>query len=422
MSEQRARPSVARYGEVLSDRVTGRLLAAATVSAIGDFIGNGALIVLAFERAGGRAVGAAGFLAATGIGAVAMAVLGGPLLDRVPRRRGLVVAEVAGAAAVLLALVGPGLWPLYVAALVLGLRRSAEVSIRHGLLADAVPDRMRSGLLGALGTTDQLGQVLGYLAGASLAVTLGAEVALLLDLVTFVVAALVLMRLAGGAGARPVHAPSFTAGWRGIFGHRQLRLLCLLISASAAASALPETLAPAAVGSDDPWLPVVLAAGPAGGVLGFLVAGRIEAINRFAGQLVHLTLFGALVAFGALASGALGFTLVNVAAGAGSAWILGPQVSFVRLADQRHVAQIAATMAAVVMVAEGAWVLVAGLVADAFGVHTAYLGAAVVVLGAAVVGWTIHLRRGGGRTRFDLAPDGVLPADGPSARDLERAG
>lgn len=421
MPDQRRR-SVARYAEVLSDRLTGRLLAAATVSAVGDFIGSGALIILAYERAGGRAVGAAGFLAATGMGAVGMAVLGGPLLDRVPRRRGLVGAEVTGAIAVLLALLGPGLWPIYVSAFLLGLRRSAEVSIRHGMLADAVPDRLRSGLLAALGTTDQFGQVLGFLAGASLAVTLGADVALVLDLVTFVVAAVVLTRLTGPTSQRHGHAPSFTAGWRGIFGHRQLRLLCLLISASAAASALPETLAPAAVGSDDPWLPVVLAAGPAGGVIGFLVAGRIEGVNRFVGQLVHLTLFGVLVSLGALASGALGFTLVNIAAGAGSAWILGPQVSFVRLADQRHVAQIAATMAAVVMVAEGGWVLVAGAVADAAGVHAAYLGAAGVVLAAAVVGWTVHLRRGDDRAVYDIVPSGVLSLDGATARDFERAG
>ena len=407
-----ARGTVAGYREVLADATTRRLLGASVISVLGDFVGGGALLVLAYERSGGRAVAAAGFLAATGVGGLAMAVLGAPMLDRIPRRQGLVGSEVAGALAILLPLVLPALWPMYTAAFVLGARRSAEVAIRHGVLADAVTERLRSGLIGLLGTSDQLGQVIGYLTGASMAVLIGARTALALDLLTFVAGAMILLGLHVPARTHPAHPPSLMAGWHAIFRHPQLRLLAVLVAASAAASALPESLAAAAVGGDSPWLPLVLAAGPAGGVIGFLVAGRLRATTVFAGQLTHLAAYGVVVMLGVLASGPLGFGLVNVGAGAGAAWIIGPQVSFVRLAPAPRVSQIMASMTALVMIAEGSWVLVAGAVADALGVQAAYLFASAVILASAIVGWTVHLRRGDQRTSWDpTTPTAPTPAD-----------
>ncbi len=404
---------VAGYREVLADRTTRRLLQASVVSAMGDFVGAGALLVLAYQRAGGRSVGAAGFLAATGAGSLAVALVGGPLLDRLPRRGGLIGAELTGAAALLLPLTIPALWPTYVAAFILGVRRSATVSIRHGVLADAVPERVRSGLLGLMGTTDQLGQVVGYATGATLAVAWGATVALGLDLATFLVGAAVLAGLVLPPRRHAEDRASVTAGWVGIFTHPQLRLLALLVIASAAASALPETLANAAVGSDNPWLPVVLAAGPAGGVIGYVVAGRLASTTRFAGQLTHLTLFGIVVVFGAWAGGPVGYTVVNVAAGAGAAWIIGPQVAFIRLAPQNRISQIMASMVALVMLSEGAWVLAAGAVADSYGVATAYVAAACVITVSALAGWAVHLRRGRDRHRWDPPRGSRALADVP---------
>lgn len=423
------RATVAGYREVLANATTRRLLTASVISVVGDFVGGGALLVLAYERSGGRAVAAAGFLAATGVGGLAVAVVGAPVLDRIPRRAGLVGAELLGACALVLPLALPGLWPMYAAALVLGARRSVEVAIRHGVLADAVPDRLRSGLLGLLGITDQLGQVIGYATGATMAVVIGARTALVLDLGTFLAGALVLARLVVPPRQEPTTTASIMAGWQGIFGHPQLRLLAVLVAASAAASALPESLAPAAVGADSPWLPVVLAAGPAGGVVGFLVAGRLASTTTFTGQLVHLTLYGAVVTFGAVVGGPVGFTVVNVGAGAGAAWIIGPQVTFVRLAPSRHMAQVMASMTALVMLAEGGWVVVSGLIADAAGVGAAYLVAAAAVLAAATMGWAVHLRRGDDRGVHDPDPDGAPPSPerlaeltAPVASRLEQAG
>lgn len=394
----------ATYRDVVADPVTGRLFWAGMVSAVGDFVGTGALLVLAFERAGGRAVGAAGFLAAAGAGSLVVALVGGPLLDRMPRRGGLVGTEVVGAAAIVLPLLLAGLWPTYLAAFLLGAMRSSAVSLRHGVLADAVPERLRTGLLALFGTTDQFSQVIGFATGASLAVGLGARVALSLDLVTFVVGAMILAGLTVPSRHEDADRSTLSSGWTTLFGHPQLRLLTLLVMLSTAATALPETLATAAVGTSSPWLPVVLAAGPAGGVLGYAVAGRMRSTLRFQGQLAHLTLFGAVVATGALVSGPIGLTLVNVGAGAGAAWIVGPQVAFVRLAPAARISQVMAAMVALVVMTEGAWVLLAGVAADRYGIRTAYGLAAAVVSVAAVAGWLVHARRGQDRERWDPEP------------------
>lgn len=405
--------NVAGYREVLSNSTTRRLLLASVVSTLGDFVGAGALLVLAYDRSGGLAIAGAGLVAATGAGSLTVSLLGGPTLDRLDRRRGLVGAEIVSAAAIVLPLVVTILWPIYIAAFVLGAGRATTVSLRHGVLADAVPERLRSGLLGLMGTSDQAGQVLGYASGAWLAVGLTARLALGLDLITFVVGAIVLTGLSVPPRARGDDHVSVLAGWRAIAGHPQLRLLAVLIAASAAASAMPETLAPLVVGEDSSWLPLVMAAGPAGGVLGFVVAGRLHSTTLFGGQLVHLSMYGAVVALGTVVAGPVGFTLVNVGAGAGAAWLIGPQVTFIRLAPTQHIAQISASMLALVMLSEGGWILLGGAVADRFGVATAYGAGSIVVLAAAIVGWGVHLRRGDDRHRWDPDADTA-----PAAYDI----
>lgn len=391
---------VAGYRDVVAHRTTRRLLVASVVSSLGDFVGSGALLVLAYERAGAAAVGPAAFLAATGAGSLLIAFGGSGHLDRVSRRSGLVVSELVGALALLLPVVVPTLWSLLVAAFVIGLVRSAGAGFRHGVLADGVPERLRSGLLGLIGTADQLGQVIGYVAGSALALGIGAGVALGLDAATFVVAAAVLAGLRDDRPGRGA-AASPLLGLRTILSHPQLRLLTVLVVVSTAASALPETLATSVVGTDDPRLPFVLAAGPAGGVLGYAVAGRLATTTRFTGQLVHLTLLAVATLAGLLADGPLSWLAVNVAVGTGAAWIVGPQVAFVRLAPPERMAQVTTVMVALVATTEGLWVLLAGVIADTAGPVAAYGGAGAVVLAGSMAGWVVRARRGADGRSFD---------------------
>lgn len=109
---------------------------------------------------------------------------------------------------------------------------------------------------------------------------------------------------------------------------------------------------------------------------------------------MHLTLLAVATLAGLLADGPLSWLAVNVAVGTGAAWIVGPQVSFVRLAPPQRMAQVTTVMVALVATTEGLWVLLAGVIADTAGPVVAYGGAGAVVLAGVVAGWVVRARRG----------------------------
>lgn len=383
----------ASYRDVLRHRTTQRLWLATAVSVLGDFVGAGALLVLAYERAGDAAIGPAALLAATAVGSLAVALFGGPTLDRLSRREALTGVQALGAVAILLPVLVEGLPVILAVAVVLGGVRAAAASLRHGVLADSVSDHLRAGFLALGGATEQIGQVAGYVIGAGIAVHIGAAAALQLDAASFALGAFILWT-AGLPDERRLERPRDLAeGWRVIFTHPHLRVIALLVFASTAVSALPEMLAASAVGDAEGWLPLVLAAGPAGTAIGILVAGRAPGTHTFRGQLRHLSAFGAFALTATLADGPLSYVIANLFIGAGAAWILGPQVTFVRLGPPRSMAQVTATMVALIMAGEGLSTVLFGLVADQRGVPAAYGAGGLVVVATAIVGWGVFRRR-----------------------------
>lgn len=384
----------ASYRAVLRERTTQRLWLATAVSVLGDFIGAGALLVLAYERSGEQALGPAALLAATAVGSLSVAVFAGPTLDRLSRREALTGVQVIGSGAILIPVLVDGLAVILGAAVLLGAVRAAAASLRHGVLADSVSDHLRAGFLALGGATDQVGQVAGYVIGAAIAVHIGASAALQLDAASFALGALILWTAGLPDERRPdKRARDLGEGWRVIFTHPHLRVIALLVFASTAVSALPEMLAASAVAEAPNWLPVVLAAGPAGTAIGMLVGGRAPGTQTFRGQLRHLTAFGTFALLATLADGPVAFALANLLIGAGAAWILGPQVTFVRLGPPRSMAQVTAAMVAFTMAGEGLSTVLFGLVADRQGVAAAYGAAGLVVMATAAVGWGIYRRR-----------------------------
>jgi predicted MFS family arabinose efflux permease len=363
------------------------------VSVLGDFIGAGALLLLAYDRAGQQAVGAAGIFAATAVGSLVVALFGGAVLDRLSRRGGLVGGQLVGALALFAPLTLDGLAPIYGAAVVLGMTRATTAALRQGALADAVPDRLRMGLVAMLGANDQFAQVIGYALGAGFAVAVGPDVALWIDMGSFLVGAALLATAALPGRPASTATPSLTRGWRTIFGHPHLRVLALLVGASALTTALPESMAVVAGGDRSSWVPAIMAAGPAGTGIGFLIGGRLKLSDRFEGQLGHVTFFGGALLLGLLADSAVSWVAINVLIGVGASWVIGPQVAFIRLAPNDRMAQVTATMFAIVMAAEGAGTLILGTVADAAGVNIAYGIAGAVVLAAAAGGWLVRAQR-----------------------------
>src|ERR1022692_1403500 len=240
-----------RYRAVLSDPIAGRLFAAATISYLGDFVGLGALLLIGYNRSGGQALGSAAVFGVQAIPAFIASAAIGPWLDRIPRRPGMVWLCLTGAAALALPIALPGLWPVLGAAAIIGAVRTVFNSLRTGSIADGVPRDLRGRLVALMTVSNQVCEVLGYLAGAAVAIATGAVPALTADAATFVAAAVLISGLRLPAMSRSRQRSSMTTGIRAIFGDRTLAVLAPVAWIGLSLGALPQTLAAAALSRTD---------------------------------------------------------------------------------------------------------------------------------------------------------------------------
>lgn len=377
------------YSAALRVPVVRRLVGATTASVVGDYLGVGALLVMAVERTGGSAVGAAGVFAAAVPVTVAVGTLGGPLLDRVRRVPALVTLELLGALLICLPLVVDGAGIIYLTAALLAGQRTATGAVRQGVIAAGVATVHRPALIALGNTIDQGAQVIGYLTGAALVLAVSAEAALLLDAGSFVLAALLLLGIKLGArdGTGSDEGPaSFSTGLRIILRQPVLLLFAVLTILTATSGALPETLAPTIVPDDDRLTPLLLAAAPFGQAITIVILGRTRIVARPWFQLGHLAVLGAALLLAAAAPNASSLVAANVLVGVGVAWILGPQLTFLRRTPTARMAQVAGLMWAAIAAAEGGGSLLYGALADRYGTSSAYGVAGIVLALTAVAG------------------------------------
>lgn len=380
------------YRDTIRHPIGGRLFWSALVSELGDYIAIGALLLLAYERSGGRVVGPAALFAIQALPALVSGALAGSWLDQIPRRPALVVGLLGGAPALLLPVVLPGLAPVLAAAAGLGIVRVVTASVRSGVIAEAVPEESRGNLIALLNTTDLSSQVVGYLTGGAVAVAVGAVPALAVDAGTFVVAAIIMATLPLPPPRPREGRPPVTQGIREIWRNPVLRLIALLVWVSVLTTALPEALAVGVTDGEGFWTPIVLAAGPAGTAVTALFLGRYRGIERPSFQITHLSWYALAFAIAALGQTSAWFAVANLLIGSGSAWLLGPQTLFVRVAPPERMAQVTATMIAVIIAAEGVGTLVFATIADARSVADAYWVAGLLLLVTAVAGWVVKER------------------------------
>jgi MFS family permease len=391
MAERAGRGRDAALGYRLALRVplVRRLWTATAASVVGDYVGQGALLLLAADRAG-AALAAAVVLAVGVVPTLLTGVVAGPWLDRVPRVRALVSLQLAGGAIICLPVLLDGLAVVYTTAALLAVVRTATIAVRSGAMAEGLEDQHRGPLVALLSTTDQAGQVVGYLTGASLYVLLGTDVALLVDAASFVLGALVLMTVRLPApGPRPPRLP-VQGGLMLIGRDPVLRLLAVLVAATGAVSSLPEVLAP--IAADDAWRPLVLAAAPLGQAVAMTLIGRTRQVRRPSIQLVHLAWLVLALAITSAGRGPAWVAFGNLLIGTGVAWIVGPQLTFLRLAPPARMAQITAAMVALLATADGLGSLAFARIADVAGVPTAYRAAGAMLLVVAVAGWLVKER------------------------------
>ncbi|MFI5832266.1 hypothetical protein ACIA5A_01120 [Micromonospora sp. NPDC051300] len=369
------------YRALFRHPVAARLLIARGISELGDFIGLAALLLLAYDQTD-SVLGPAAVYAARMLPALLVATVFSGWLD-VPSRRAMLVAlSLAGAALIAVPVVVPRPLPAILAAGLLGAVRASYSSVHVAVAAEAVAPPLRLPLFGLSAFANQSSQVVGLLAGASMTVALGPRLALVIDLVSFLVAAVVLAGLPVSPQEGRRRRPPATAGIRIIAGHPVLRTVGLLTLATVLSGALPETLAPDL--ADGGWRPVLLAASSFGGAVFVLVVGRRGWLSRVAGQVVAVRALGlALLLAGLLvALGAPVWTLAlaNAAIGAGAGWLIGAQATFARLAPPERMGQVEATMIASNIMFGGIGIFLLGGTAALFGPAAAYLAAGLVLL------------------------------------------
>jgi MFS family permease len=381
-----------QYRAVFTNHTAWRIWLAATISYFGDFVGLGALLLAGYSRSGGHPLGSAAVFGIQAVPAFVISVVIGPWLDHIPRRGGLITLSLLGGVAVALPIMFSGLWAVLVAAAGIGGIRTAFNSVRTGAIADGVPRTIRGRLVALLSTSNQVFEVVGYVAGSSIAIAVGTGSALATDAATFVIAAALLAGLRLPAASRSPRRASMTTGIRTIFADRTLALLVPVAWIGLSLGAVPQSLAAAELSKTERgWVPLALAAMAAGAAISATVVGRTRLSERILGQFGCMAASGAAFMVTAVAMRVDPRLVVagNLLVGLGFGWTVAAQTTFIHVIPVERIAHVTSTMIGSLIVLEGAGAVAAGAIAGAFGVPAAYLlgGGLLTVTALAAIGY-----------------------------------
>ena len=371
----------ARFREVFAVGEFRILWLAHVQSVVGDQLARVALSILVFDRTGSPAWAALTY-AMTILPNLAGGALLSGLADRFPRRQVMVAADAIRA--VLVAVMALPGQPIAVMVVLLGVVQVlfAPFSAARNAVVPRVLDGDRYVVgLAVMRTTDQLGMVVGFGAGAALVVALGTHTTLFLDAATFAVSALLVSlgvrphrSAAGDADVRTARRwwASVRAGFGLVMGDRRLRALVGLACVSGF-YVVPEGLAvpyAAQIHGGTAAVGFLLAANPVGAVVGMLTLKSVRPSWR-------VTLMGPLAVATCLvllptawapalaATAALVVTVVLwVANGLFSAYDMVAQSSFVQIVPDASRGQAIGLASAAMQGAQGLGVVIGGLVAD----------------------------------------------------------
>src|SRR4051794_28683070 len=217
----------------------------------------------------------------------------GPVVDRFPYKWVLIWSHLLRGACVLglmwLVLHGSPLWGMFVLLCLLELIGGASTASYIMLVTDLFEDRhlyARAVGLGAM--SEQFNQAIGLAVGGGLIALVGPETGLLIDLVTFVVAALVILfvvelRPVTGARGRGVRgfARDLSSAAGDLARHPVLARLVTLSAVACLGVVAPEALALPIAGRNG-WGGVLMASPIIGAVVGIVLIGRrdVQRQNR----------------------------------------------------------------------------------------------------------------------------------------------
>jgi MFS family permease len=275
------------FRDVFAVREYRAIFVAQVVNWLGEYLSRAAITVLVFQQTRSVLLSAASF-------AISYLpwIAGGPVLaavaERYPYKRVMVVCDLFRMTLIVLFII-PGL-PIGVMLIVLFLVMLASPptqAARSALLPLVLPRDRLVVAMAVNATTGQAAQVIGYLAGATLAAAANPRLAIGAVAVAYAISAILI-----GTGVKPrpaAHAGQRThllretgQGFVLVFGNRVLRSIAMLVISLTMFAIVPEGLAaawaaqvspnPATRGFDQG---MIMAAGPIGWVIGGLL------INRF---------------------------------------------------------------------------------------------------------------------------------------------
>ena len=399
------------------------LLAAYTVSTMGDQFARVALSILVFDR-----TASAGLTAFTYALTFLPDLVGGPLLaglaDRHPRRSVMIGFDVlrTGLVAVM-AIPGLSLPLVAVLLVVVQLAGAPATAARGALLPQLLPaDRYPAGQA-ALSASGQAAQVAGFAGGGVLVATIGTSGVLLADAGTFAASALL---VTFGIRSRPAAAAEtarhgwwsdISAGARLVATTPRLRILvafaCIsgvFIAGEALAAPYGEQLGggPTLVGS-------LLAGYAAGAVAGMVLIARLtERTRQRLLPVLPVLACVPLVACFAHLPATLVVTLF-VLSGMASCYQVTASTTFVRSVPDDRRGQAFGLAVTALKVSQGVGVALAGVVADSLPANTVVAAAGVFgVVAATTVGW--RWRR---QAVTDVTCASYLASDGESGPHVE---
>ncbi|MGW5669112.1 MFS transporter, partial [Micromonospora sp. NPDC003776] len=279
---------------LLAEPRARRYLAGQTLSLVGDSAMWLACGIWVKDLTGSD--GAAGLTFLFFTAPALLAPLAGLLADRLPRRRLLVAANLAGAVILLplLAVRGPDQVPLiYAVMLLYGCLHLVIEPAQSALLVTLLPGDLLAAANGLLRTARESLRLLAPLAGAGLYALFGGAAVAVLDLATFVGAAALLLTLPGPdpvpertertGGVLRHWTGEMSAGFRHLAGHPLLRRVVLATTVLALVLGFAESTGYAVVDRglhrSPEFLGVLQAAQGLGAVLGGV--GSAAAVRRF---------------------------------------------------------------------------------------------------------------------------------------------
>ncbi len=365
------------YRDLLSNREFAGLWGAWVLSVVGDQFARVALSLLVFDR-----TGSAVLTAATYAVTFLPDLVGGPFLaslaDRFPRRRVMVVTDLARAVLVAVMAV-PGMPIALLLLLLFGVQLlSAPFKGARGAMTRAMLDGPKfSVATGLMQMTYQIGLVLGFPLGAFVVTVLDTGGALLVDAATFLLSALLVRTFVveRRPGAAPDGRPkrtwsSLVEGMRLLRGSPRHRALLALACVSGFYVAPEGLVVPYAdqIGAGTVAVGLLLAANPLGMTAGILILSRVVTSEttrtRWLGPLAIATCAALLPTF--FAPGVVIAFLLWALVGFFSAHDMVTNVEYVNATPDHQRGQLLGLAQASLRGAQGVGVLLTGALAQVF--------------------------------------------------------